>query len=103
MLTLLDPLDSRVLYVLGSTYQAENNLPAAARFYLQFLAFDATNADGYLRLGECFLAAKEFEEADQTFKIALSTGTKNGASEKTIAHARHMIEVTKTQRAGTAN
>gem|GEM_PF-1940827 len=103
MLHLLDPLDARVLYVLGGTYQAENNLKAAAQFYVHFLALDATNADGYMRLGECFLASKEYDMAEDTFKIALSNATKNGASEKTIAYARQMIDVVKSQRAGKAN
>ena len=103
MLTLFDPLDARVLYVMGSTYQAENNLPAAAKFYIHFLALDATNADGYLRLGECFLGAKELQEAEETFKIALSSGAKNGASEKTLAYAQQMIELTQSQRAAKAN
>ena len=102
-LYLLDNLDTRVLYVLASTYKAEGNISTAAKFYLHFLALDATNPDGYLRLGECFLAAKEYEQAEETFKIALKQGNENGAPEATLAYARQMIEATKSQRAGKAN
>ena len=102
-LYLLDNLDARVLYVLASTYKAEGKISTAAKIYLHFLALDATNADGYLRLGECFLAAKEFEQAEETFKIALKQGTENSAPEATLAYARQMIETTKSQRAGKAN
>ena len=58
-LYLFEPLDARVIYMLGVIFQLQGDLATAAKIYVQFLALDATNADGYLRLGECHLAAKE--------------------------------------------
>lgn len=59
----LDPTDKRAYYVIGTTYQLDGDLARAAHFYMQYIAFDATDPDGYLRLGECLLAAGETENA----------------------------------------
>jgi len=88
----LYPLDARVIYALASIFQIENNFGAAGKLYVYFLALDATNADGYLRLGECFLGAKEYTEALGTFRTALKISEKHG-SERTTAHAKKMIEL----------
>jgi len=66
----LEPLDERPLYALGATYQMEGNLPLAAHFYIQFLGLNATNPEGYLRLGECLMAAGEIDEARSAFTSA---------------------------------
>ena len=50
--------------------QTRGELNKAAQMYLQFLGLDATNPMGYLRLGECLLAAKEFSEAQAAFLTA---------------------------------
>ena len=59
----LDPLEERAMYALGVICQTRGELNKAAQMYLQFLALDATNPMGYLRLGECLVAAGEFDEA----------------------------------------
>ncbi|MDC9823020.1 hypothetical protein PRN20_04690 [Devosia sp. ZB163] len=66
----LDPLEERALYALGVACQTRGELEKAAQMYLQFLALDATNPMGYLRLGECLLAAKEFSEAQAALLTA---------------------------------
>lgn len=66
----LDPLEERAHYALGVICQMRGQLPQAAQLYIQFLALDATNPMGYLRLGECLLAAKEFSEARAAFQTA---------------------------------
>ena len=101
-LHVLEPLDARVLYVLASTYQAEGNVNAAGKLYVHFLALDATNTDGFLRLGECFLANKEFQQAIDTFKIALGQAEQTGNA-KSVAYAKQMIELSESQRKGAAS
>ncbi|MBC8130164.1 MAG: hypothetical protein H7Y08_07555 [Rhizobiaceae bacterium] len=59
----LDPLDERSLYALGTICQLRGELEKAAALYIQFLAQDATNPLGYLRLGECLMAAREYDDA----------------------------------------
>ncbi|WP_062012792.1 tetratricopeptide repeat protein [Aureimonas sp. AU4] len=59
----LDPLEARAPYLMGVSFQTEGDIAKAAHFYLQFLALDATNPDGYLRLGECCMAAGEVDNA----------------------------------------
>ncbi len=66
----LDPLQERAFYALGVASQTRGELNKAAQMYLQFIALDATNPMGYLRLGECLLAAKEYSEAQAAFLTA---------------------------------
>jgi tetratricopeptide (TPR) repeat protein len=66
----LDPFDARVIYVIAVTYQTEGNFTVAAKLYICFLAHDATNPEGYLRLGECLLAARDYGTAADCFKFA---------------------------------
>lgn len=70
LLLRLEPLEARAIYALGVTYQVEGNISLAAKHFVQFLALDATNAEGYLRLGECLMAAGEYDEAADCFDIA---------------------------------
>lgn len=67
----IDPLEARNFYGLAMSYQVIGNYKLAARIYLIFLGMDATNSQGYLRLGECLIAAKEFNEANEAFEMAI--------------------------------
>lgn len=66
----LDPLDERAYYGLGVACQTQGELQKAAKMYVMFLALDATNPLGYLRLGECLLQAREYAEAYASFEAA---------------------------------
>lgn len=70
MLALLDPLEARAPYGLGIIAQTRKELHKAAQFFMQFIILDATNPKGYLRLGECLLAANEHQEAESAFLTA---------------------------------
>jgi tetratricopeptide (TPR) repeat protein len=87
----LEPGDERVIYALGACFQAEGKLDAAARLYLFFLARDATNPEGYLRLGECLVAAKELENARQAFVAAAGEAERGNGSPRALAYARRML------------
>lgn len=91
MLHTLEPLDERVIYGLGIIFQIKENYHAASQLYVNFLALDATNPEGYLRLGECFLAAKEKENAESSFKTALSLSKRGYGKPQVQAYAEKMI------------
>lgn len=95
-LSLLDPLEARALYGLGVTEQCRGNLRAAAQLFIQFLALDATNPDGYLRLGECLIAAKEIEEARAALQTALKLAEHGYGEPGTDEEARRLLEQIET-------
>jgi tetratricopeptide (TPR) repeat protein len=87
----LEPLDARVIYALAMTFQLEGDLARAAKLYVQFLALDATNADGSLRLGECHLAAKEFDTAAGCFRVAIAECDRGHGNAATRARAVQLL------------
>jgi tetratricopeptide (TPR) repeat protein len=89
-----EPLDERTIYALATTYQLEGNFALAAKLYVFFLALDATNPEGHLRLGECFLAAKEYENAEDSFIIARELA-KDAADKACVDYATKMLDVTR--------
>lgn len=92
-LSQLDPYEERAYYALGVGAQSQGRLQPAAQMYLQFLALDATNPMGYLRLGECLLSAKEFTEARESFEAAKDLAEKGHGLPEHIGEARRMLEL----------
>lgn len=97
----LEPMDARTIYALANTYQLEGDYATAGKLYVTFLALDATNPEGYLRLGECFLGAKEYSNAQDTFEIARNTARRQN-DEKCAVYAERMLTVAREQGAATA-
>lgn len=89
----LKPTDARVLYMLAATFQVEGQVASAAKLLIYFLALDATNPEGHLRLGECFLAAKEYDNATQSFRTALELCEEGHGSANALEHARRMVAI----------
>lgn len=100
MLHLMQPLESKIVYVLAAGYQVQGDYATAGKLYVHALARDATNPDGYLRLGECFLANKEFDMALNTFERARDLAHHGSAPDKARATAQHLIALTQSQRDG---
>ncbi len=96
-LVTLEPLDERPVYLLGFIAQQKGAFDVAAKLYAYFLGYDATNPDGYLRLGECLLGAGELDNAEGTFQSALHFGQKQNRAD-CIAHANKMLDVVKMRR-----
>jgi tetratricopeptide (TPR) repeat protein len=92
-----EPTDERAIYALATTFQLEGNFSAAGKLYLAFLALDATNPEGHLRLGECFLGAKEYDNAESEFRIARNFASSAGDA-ACIAHATKMLEIASDRR-----
>lgn len=65
-----DPMDERYIYCFGVACQMNGKYAEAAKVFVQFLARDATNPEGYLRLGECFMHSGELENAREVFDLA---------------------------------
>jgi tetratricopeptide (TPR) repeat protein len=87
----LDQLDDRVIYALAVTIQAKGDFARAAKLFVVFLALDATNAEGYLRLGECFLSAKEYDNAQGCFRVAEAECNRGNGNAQAAAHAKQML------------
>lgn len=88
----LDPKEERAHYLLGVCCQAQGAHELAGRCYLKFLAFDATNPQGYLRLGECFIANGEIEGARGCFEQAKLMAARASAPNPAVAaHADAML------------
>jgi tetratricopeptide (TPR) repeat protein len=95
----LEPLDARVLYALAVTYQTDGKYDVAGKLYIQFLALDATNAEGYLRLGECFMAAREYDNARESLEIAKSECERGNGNSTAAELATRMLALLAKQRA----
>lgn len=89
----LDPLEERAIYALGTVCQTRGELHKAAQLYLQFLALDATNPIGYLRLGECLLAAKEFAQARAAILTARDLAEDGKGHPGNLEEAVRLLEV----------
>lgn len=89
----LDPLEERALYALGVVCQLRAEPAKAVRLYLQFLALDATNPLGYLRLGECLLAAGEYPQARDAFLTAQAMAEGDPAHAGSLAEARSRLSL----------
>ena len=101
-LTQLDPLEERAHYALGVICQTRGELHKAAQLYLLFLALDATNPMGYLRLGECLLAAKEYREAHSAFNAARKFAEEGKGQPGNLEEALKMLDVPDIRLAGAA-
>lgn len=97
----LYPYDGRVVYTTGITLQLEGKAFAAGKVFVQAIGMDATNPEGYLRLGECFLVEREYHNAAASFEGAedlCERGYGNPKihqyASKMLAHALERIEAT---------
>jgi tetratricopeptide (TPR) repeat protein len=95
----LDPLDPRAAYALAANFQAQEDYLTAGRLYLTFLALDATNPEGYLRLGECFMGNREDDQASAYFEAAKVQAAGTPAQGAVEAHADAMRAILATRMA----
>lgn len=87
----LDPLEARAPYLMGVTYQMEGDLAKAAHFYMHFLALDATNSNGYMRLGECLMAAGETQNARDALRSARVFALEGKGQPENAAQAERLL------------
>jgi tetratricopeptide (TPR) repeat protein len=87
----LEPLDERAIYAIALSHQMEGNYSLAAKLYVFFIALDATNPEGHLRLGECFLSAREYDLARESFHLAQEQCSRGTGTPEAAAHAAKML------------
>jgi tetratricopeptide (TPR) repeat protein len=85
------PYDARIIYALALTYQLSGEIEKAAKLFLVFVALEALNPEGHLRLGECLLNAREYDKAREFFFVASRLGAKGRGSAKSREHAARML------------
>jgi tetratricopeptide (TPR) repeat protein len=95
----LEPMDARVIYAIGLTYQTEGNIRAAAQSYVHFIARDAANPEGHLRLAECLLSAREYDPAIAHFRTAGNLCERGKGDAATAAYAAKMLAHAREKRA----
>ncbi|MCL3883290.1 tetratricopeptide repeat protein [Marivita sp. GX14005] len=87
----IDPLEARHRYCMALVLQLQGKLQPAAHMYMQFLALDATNPDGYMRLAELHLAAGELDEAKALFQETLRFAGDAPDHAETVAQAKAQL------------
>ena len=92
-LVLLDPLEAKYRYCLGVIAQQHGDHATALEHLTNFLALDATNADGYLRLGETMAALGRRRDARDCFEIALAEAVKGNGDAHAVAEARQKLSL----------
>lgn len=90
-LVMLEPTDERAIYALATAHQALGEAVVAGKLYLHAIALDATNPEGYLRLGECFLADREVEGARGCFEAAKVLAAGGPKAAEQTAYADKML------------
>jgi tetratricopeptide (TPR) repeat protein len=94
-LYVLQPLDARVVYGLAATLQVRGSISESAKAFLIFIALDATNADGHLRLAECLMTLREFDEAAKHLQVAsrfAKTEAQKGQAARLLAHIEGVLD-----------
>lgn len=87
-LVMIDPLHAPNHYCLGVSRQAQARHDEAEMAFLGFLAMDATNPVGYLRLGECRQAQGDRKMALEAFSLAEAECLKGHGDTLTLQEAR---------------
>jgi tetratricopeptide (TPR) repeat protein len=100
----LDPRDARVVYVIALTYQMQGKFTLAAKLYVFFIALDASNPEGFLRLGECLLPTQDYAAAVDCFRFAKERCARRKDNAAAVEHAERMLAYARQKQAasGTA-
>jgi tetratricopeptide (TPR) repeat protein len=76
---------------MGVIAQQKGDHVAALDHLTSFLALDATNADGYLRLGETLAALGRRRDAREAFEIALAEARKGNGDAPAVTEAQQKL------------
>lgn len=86
-LCLIDPLQAKNHYCLGIIRQMQERWDTAIDDFARFCALDATNPEGYLRIGECLIAKGDRDEASKMFNVALREARKGNGPKNAVEQA----------------
>ncbi len=91
-LCMLDPLEAKHHYCLGVVRQMKKRWLLAVDDFHRFLAMDATNPEGYLRIGECEVALGNHQSARDYFETALANAQNGHGPKDAAAQAERALE-----------
>jgi type III secretion system low calcium response chaperone LcrH/SycD len=86
-LCFIDPLEAKNHYCLGVAHQMQQQWQMAIDDFGRFCALDATNPEGYLRIGECLVALGDRDEAREVFDVALKEARKGHGPKNAVEQA----------------
>lgn len=90
-LCMIDPLQAKNHYCLGIVRQMQEQWDAAIDDFARFCALDATNPDGYLRIGECLTAKGDRVQARQAYNVALREARKGRGPKNAVEQAEFAL------------
>lgn len=90
-LCLIDPLQAKNHYCLGVVHQIKQQWDIAIDDFSRFCALDATNPEGYLRIGECLTAKGERAEARDAYEVALLEARKGRGPKNAVEQAERAL------------
>ncbi len=90
-LCLIDPLEAKNHYCLGVVRQMKQHWDVAIDDFARFCALDATNPEGYLRIGECLTAKGDRAQARQVFDVALREALKGNGPKNAVEQAERAL------------
>lgn len=96
-LMMVDPLHGPNIYMAGVVQIAQGNPARAEEIFLMFLALDATNPKGYLRLGDCWLAQGMRDKAAEAYRLALAECANGHGDAETAEEARQRMALVKQE------
>ena len=91
-LCMIDQLEAKNHYCLGIVRQMKRNWHMAHDDFMRFLALDATNPEGYLRLGECYMALGHHDDAKESFEFALAEAKKGNGPDTAVQQAERALQ-----------
>jgi len=92
-LCFIDPLEAKNHYCLGVVRQMKQQWDAAIDDFARFCALDATNPEGYLRIGECLVAKGDRDQARDAFEVALLEARKGHGPKNAADQAERALSV----------
>lgn len=90
-LCFIDPLIAKNHYCLGIVRQMKQQWDTAIDDFARFCALDATNPEGYLRIGECLTAKGDKAEARRVFDVALREARKGHGPKNAVEQAERAL------------
>lgn len=90
---MLDPMDHRPYFGLASVMQVKGDFKIAAQNYVMAMTLEPTFPFGYLRLGECHMANKEFDRAKECFETAKRIAAGRAEAQQVNAQADRLLAV----------
>ena len=96
-LVMIDPLHAPNHYCLGVALQGLGRMAEAEGPFISFLAVDATNPHGYLRLGECYQSRGATPLAIEAFELAEAECRNGHGDSLTLEEARAKLMLVKRE------